>query len=72
MAVNGRQFALYLEGAGNLTGVTNKTARSNWGKARVTAGQARRVAVAPAKNRNGAGRTTEDSGEFVPGLGGLS
>lgn len=70
--MNGRQLLLYLQSNANLSGVTNVTARQNWGKSRVTAGMTRRTTMAPAKNRNGAGRTTEDTGEFTPGLGGLS
>lgn len=69
---NARQFALYLSGAGNLSGVTSVTSRQNWGRARVTSGMTRRTTVAPAKFRNGLGRKTEDTGEFVPGLAGLS
>lgn len=68
---NIRQLMIYLGANSNLTGVNSVTGRQAWGKSRVTLGMTRRSAV-PAKNRNGAGRTSEESGEFVPGLGGLS
>ena len=72
MALNGRQLLEYAEDNSLLAGgQTRLTVVRGWGKSRVTAGVARKQSV-PAKHRNGAGRTTEDSGEFTPGLGGLS
>lgn len=70
--MNWRQLMRHLNSNAQLAGgATVTNAPQAMGKAAVTRGMTRRAAV-PDKWRNGAGRTEPDSGEFTPGLGGLS